>query len=155
MNIGERVREVRKALKLSQTEFGVPLGLSQAAIGGYENGSRQPSNGAIVSICRQYGVSEEWLRNGIGDMFKELPTSTVAGLAMQYNLDQFDQAMIEEYLKLDPASKKVIKEYVRKVYLASDEEAAIKKEVAAYEADLREQKREASSISEPTKEKRA
>ena len=39
----------------------------------YETGIRSPSDAIIVSICREFGVNEEWLRTGKGEMF--LPKS--------------------------------------------------------------------------------
>lgn len=34
-----------------------------------EKGERKPSDRTIVDICREFGVSEQWLREGIGEMF--------------------------------------------------------------------------------------
>ena len=34
-----------------------------------EKGDRKPSDRTIVDICREFGVSEQWLRTGTGEMF--------------------------------------------------------------------------------------
>ena len=57
------------ALGLNQTDFGKPLGITQGAITSYEIGRRQPMDAVILGICREYGVSEEWLKTGEGEMF--------------------------------------------------------------------------------------
>lgn len=71
MTIGERIRTLRKALGLNQTEFGARIKLGQAAIGGYENGLRNVSKQAQAMIVAVYGVSPQWLRDGEGPMFPE------------------------------------------------------------------------------------
>ena len=65
----ERIREVRKALGYTQSEFGARLGLRGNTITGYETGIRSPSEAVVMSICREFNVSEEWLRYGTGEMF--------------------------------------------------------------------------------------
>ena len=69
MTIGERIKELRKALNKNQTDFGARIGLKTSTIAGYENGLRECSDASIVSIVREYGCSEEWLRTGEGEMF--------------------------------------------------------------------------------------
>lgn len=68
----ERIRELRKALGLNQTEFGGKIGVKQGTIAGYESGNRIPLDTVISSICRVYNVSEIWLRTGEGDMFRPM-----------------------------------------------------------------------------------
>lgn len=151
MTIGKRIKELRKnILKLNQTDFATPLGLNQSTIGGYENDFRNVSDATILAICREYGVSEKWLRTGEGDVFasNQVSSTIVSGLAQEYDLDLMDQNLISEYLKLDKQSREVLKGYIKRVYLASDEEAAIKEEVATYEAELLAEKRETSSASD-------
>lgn len=151
MSIGKRIKELRKdILKLNQTDFAAPLGLTHAAIGAYEKDLRNVSEPSILSICREYGVSEQWLRTGEGDVFasNQVPSTIVSGLAQEYDLDLMDQNLIAEYLKLDKQSRDVLKGYIKRVFLASDEEAAIKKEVAEYEAELRAEKGETLSASD-------
>ncbi len=158
MSVGKRIKELRKDhLHLNQTDFGAPLGLTYSAIGGYEKEIRGVSDATILSICREYGVREEWLRDGTGDVFAsgQVPSTIVSNLAQEYDLDLMDQNLIAEYLKLDKQSREVLKGYIRRVFLASDEEAAIREEVASYEAELRAEKGEKSSASGTTNAKEA
>ena len=65
----DRLKELRKALHLTQQKLADKLGVKQKTIEKYEMGRNEPSDAVIVSICREFGVSEDWLRNGNGDMF--------------------------------------------------------------------------------------
>lgn len=66
----ERIKELRKALGLTQQEFSDRIGVKRNTIAQYESGRNEPLDAVITLICRTYGVSEEWLRTGEGDMFK-------------------------------------------------------------------------------------
>lgn len=68
--IGERIKELRRTLNLNQTEFGAKVGLKQTSIAGYETGARMPLDTVIIAICREFNVSETWLRTGEGEMFR-------------------------------------------------------------------------------------
>lgn len=68
----DRIKAVRKELALNQTDFGSRIGVKQGTVAAYENGSRIPLDSVIVSICREFGVSEHWLRTGEGEMFLRL-----------------------------------------------------------------------------------
>jgi transcriptional regulator with XRE-family HTH domain len=71
MGIGERVLHLRKeVLKISQEGFGKSLGITKGSISKIEAGLNNPSSAIVTSICREYNVNEEWLRNGTGEMFK-------------------------------------------------------------------------------------
>lgn len=69
MTIGKRIRLIRKHYGLNQTNFGKRIGLKQTAIGQYENDQHGVADRTILLICEKYGVREEWLRDGTGDMF--------------------------------------------------------------------------------------
>lgn len=71
--MNERIRTIRKAKGLTQTEFGEIIGVKGNTITTYETGTRVPSDAVILSICREFNVSETWLRTGEGEMF--LPKS--------------------------------------------------------------------------------
>lgn len=68
----DRIKAVRKELGLNQTDFGQKIGVKQGSVAAYESGSRSPLDSVIVSICREFNVSERWLRTGEGEMFLEL-----------------------------------------------------------------------------------
>lgn len=64
----DRIKEIRKLSGLTQVEFGKRIGVRGNTITNYENGLRNPTDSVILSICREFGVREEWLRNGSGKM---------------------------------------------------------------------------------------
>ena len=70
--IGNRIKEVRTALKLNQIEFGKKINLSQSAIANYEQGTRTPIDAVIGAICKEFHVNEDWLRTGEGEMFLQM-----------------------------------------------------------------------------------
>lgn len=102
----DRIRILRKSLRLNQTEFGRRLGLQQGTIAGYETGTRVPSDAAILSICREYGVSELWLRTGEGDMFPPKSRAEELGALVASLLedrdDSFRSALMTALLRFDP-----------------------------------------------------
>ena len=105
----ERIKEVRKALKLNQTEFGARLGIKQTTVAGYETGAKNPMDSVILSICREYNVNETWLRTGEGEMFvQKSRMDTIAEFAADlYNTDmKFKRDLIEVLAKLDESSWK-------------------------------------------------
>ena len=155
MDIGDRIKLLRKRLNMNQADFATPLGLRQSTIGNYESGSRGISDATILAICREYGANEEWLRTGSGEMFAAIPAAVVSELAREHDLDDMDQAIIAEYLKLDKGSRAVLKDYIKRVYLASDPDAAIDREVAAYRKELEAEKGEKSSVLDTIREKEA
>ncbi|URN84988.1 LexA family transcriptional regulator [Acetobacterium wieringae] len=82
----DRLNLLRKTLKLNQNDFGKKLGVTNTAISKLEKGERNFTEQMILSICREFNVSEEWLKNGTGEMFvKRSPA-----------LSQFEQ-IIEDF----------------------------------------------------------
>ena len=66
----ERIKELRKALGLTQQKFADGMGVKQNTIAQYESGRNAPIDAVITLICRTYGVNEAWLRTGEGEMFQ-------------------------------------------------------------------------------------
>lgn len=69
--VDERLKELRKALGLTQKEFGARMGIKASTIGTYEIGRNHPIDAVVTLICREYSVNETWLRTGEGEMFVE------------------------------------------------------------------------------------
>ena len=71
--INERIRALRKALKLKQSDFGKQIGLTQTSLSMIERGANTLTDKNIRLICSVFNVREEWLRTGNGNMFNDSP----------------------------------------------------------------------------------
>lgn len=69
MLMNERIKEIRLALDMTQQEFSEKLAIKRNSLALIETGKRNVSSQVLNSICREFGVSETWLRTGEGDMF--------------------------------------------------------------------------------------
>lgn len=152
----ERLKDIRLALGLSQSEFGVRIGLnSRGHVSALESGVRNITDRIINDICREYGVNEKWLRTGEGNMFLEIPNTYMEGLAREYELDKVDVALISEYLKLDKPYRDALKAKMRKIFSVLDPDVEIEMEVASYRKELEAEKKERTSASDTTSAKEA
>lgn len=118
MNIGNRIRKIRKALDLTQTEFAERIGSVQNTVTGYESGRRNPSAPVISLICREFNVDEKWLRTGDGEMFSLSPTSALDTLAQEHHLSHEEYILIEKLLHLKSEVRKGILDYILEVAAA-------------------------------------
>lgn len=66
----DRIRRIRKDLKLNQTEFGSMIGATQKMITTYETGTVVPDKSILLLICQKFNVNEDWLESGIGEPYK-------------------------------------------------------------------------------------
>lgn len=116
-NIGVRIRKIRRELDLTQQEFADRIGSKRNTIAKYETGTNDPSTAVISLICREFNVNEEWLRDGIGEPFREAANGIETLLKnMQVNADDpFYRLMLEigrTYQQLSENSRKVLQEFV-------------------------------------------
>ena len=116
--MNERIKKLRLALNLNQTEFGLRIGVKQTTVAGYENGSRAPIDAIITSICREFGVSEEWLRTGAGGddaMFikvsKDEEMDFILG-QISGSQDETIKRFIRAYWNLEEKEKAVIRKLI-------------------------------------------
>ena len=124
MKISDRIKEIRKSLKLSQEEFGQILGVSRDVIGNieYDRLKRPDQKEPIYKlICEKFNVDETWLRTGEGEMFQEiLPEDEIASAVSNVHEDvkcentiyTLVKELLLKYEQLDTNSKKVINAYV-------------------------------------------
>ena len=64
----ERIKELRRSLGLTQEEFALRLGIKRGALANYEVGRNEPIDAVVALMCREFHVSEGWLRRGEGEM---------------------------------------------------------------------------------------
>ena len=100
-NINLRIKTVRDVLKLSQTEFGKRLGLGRSYISAIELGQRNVKDRLIFEICREFGISERWLRTGEGDMYapKAHPAKVSSMVDLFDQLDTVQQNAVINLIK--------------------------------------------------------
>lgn len=67
--MGERIKELRKALGLTQQEFADKLRIKRNTIAKYETNRGEPVDAVFALIAREFNVNETWLRTGEGEMF--------------------------------------------------------------------------------------
>ncbi|AUZ29780.1 MULTISPECIES: helix-turn-helix domain-containing protein [Bacillus] len=67
--IAERIRNIRENENLSREKFAARIGVSRGVIENIELNRVAPRDVYIKSICKQFHVNEEWLRDGTGEMY--------------------------------------------------------------------------------------
>lgn len=111
-----RIKELRTALHLTLEGFGDRIGVTRAAVSKWENGDRGIADSMVVSICREFGVSEQWLRTGEGEMFEQTRETVLDRLAAEYSLDKEQVSVIENFLDLSPQESTLFLTQMRKVF---------------------------------------
>lgn len=100
MTQGDRVKDVRKTLKLTLEEFGKKVGVTKQTVSRIENGINNLTDQMVKSICREFNVNYDWLMDGEGEMFSDLPQTVLDELCSQYELDDLDRFIVELYVGL-------------------------------------------------------
>lgn len=114
----EQLKKLRKHLDMTQQAFADKIGMKQNTIAQYEMGRTTPSDAIVFSICREFGVNENWLRTGDGEMFADVPVEDEyfkAATQISKSGDKFAMQAIIEYWKLDDVSKEVLRDYIYKI----------------------------------------
>ena len=104
--MNNRIKELRKHLNMNQEEFGARIGVKRSTITNYETGDRIPLDTVVSSICKEFGVSEAWLRNGEGKMMRELSREQELSSMMSKLLNcdpSFKHRLISVLLRMDEA----------------------------------------------------
>ena len=120
MTQGERVREIRKALELTLEKFGEKLGVGKTAISKLEKDERKLTDQMAKAICREYNVNYDYLIYGDGEMFDDLPQTTLDELCQQYDLDDLDRQIIELYLSFPKELRGKIKKHIQETFMKED-----------------------------------
>lgn len=126
MTQGERVRDIRKSLNLTLEKFGEKLGVKKSAISDIESGRNSLTDQMTRAICREYNVNYDWLISEEGDPFSDLPQTVLNELCKQYNLDDFDKALVEMYIEFPENIRKHLKENLLKMLKRVDSDSSMK-----------------------------
>lgn len=123
MDINNRIKEVRKYLKLSQESFGESLGMSRAMVVNLEM-DKLKNQDQVKRYCKAisnvFNVNEEWLLTGEGDML--LPPPDERAAYVSYLLEGVDDPVanaimhfVEVYMSLDDKDKLVLRNFIDKL----------------------------------------
>ena len=108
----ERLKELRKTLGLTQGEFGKKIGMSDVAISYMESGRTAISRQNSQLICLTFGVRQEWLETGNGDMMEP-----------EAEYSDYEKRLLEFFRRLSPKARRMLIEYAEKL---ADDEAALR-----------------------------
>ncbi len=117
--INSRIEFLIKDLEITKTSFAEQLHVSVAFISGLCSGVKNPSDRTISDICRVFGVSEAWLRDGTEPMYVQ--RSENERMAMLFNdvLAEADESTrkrgIAAALEMPPEFWDNILEYAKKI----------------------------------------
>lgn len=108
----QRIKQLREAVGLSQTDFGKRIGLARNTIANYEGGTREPNEAVIKLICKEFSADYFWLTEGTGEMFTSFPDTIVDEVVDEFNLDANDRVILEAYLGMKESEREVIKTFL-------------------------------------------
>lgn len=112
MNIGERIKLIRKEKKLTQEQFGNKLGTTKNNISMIESNKNNLTEQMAKAICRTFNVNYFWLTEGFGEMFAHFDEVIIQELTEMYNLDETEKAIVLAFLESDKETRKHIKKFV-------------------------------------------
>lgn len=116
MTQGERVREIRKELGMTLEKFGEKLGVGKTAISKIEKGENSLTEQMTIAICREYNVNYDYLVNGDGEMFSDLPQTLLDDLCLKHGLDNDDKELVSMFLKMPSEMRDYLKSELRKIF---------------------------------------
>lgn len=149
--INDRIRELRKGKGLTMEQFGDVIGLTKATVSRLESGAVSATEQTVKSICREFGVSEVWLRTGDGPMLDDTSGSILDRLVAEYHLNDRKRAILTAFLKLSPADQDAILRYVdgvvAEISAQQPDPLDIDAEVEAYRQELLAQKKAEAAAS--------
>lgn len=102
--MNDRIKELRKAMNLSQEKFGELLGITKSGVSDIESGRRKVTDQHVIMLVNN-GVNEEWLRTGKGSMFvpksKDEEIAEMLADIQKSGEDSFRHRLVSALARLD------------------------------------------------------
>lgn len=100
--MNERLKKLRKTLKLSQDAFGERIGMSGGGISLLEMGKRNITEQNVKSICREFNVDYIWLTTGEGEMFIDSDDDIMESIdRIMSGENEFHKNLFKTFARLD------------------------------------------------------
>ena len=115
--ITPRVKILRQTLGLSQTDFGIKIGVTRGVIYNLDSGITQLRDPLLSLICSVFNVRREWLETGSGEMFEtpdtEAPFYNAVGSISNDDPDSFRKRFVVALAELDDAELDAMERFIR------------------------------------------
>lgn len=152
--MNERIKGIRKHLKLSQEEFAKRLGITGSGLSNIESGKRSVTEQMTIAICQIFNVSKDWLCDGKGEMFnkdsRDSEIDTFINTVLSDETDDFKRRLILMLSKLNANEWKVLESKARELFAECEEDNRLVYR-AAMSDDNREHRIERRSASDLAK----
>lgn len=117
--MNERLKALRKALNLTQQEFADRLNIKRNTIANYEAGRNKPIDAVCTLICREFNVSEAWLRDGVGEMYMTRTMNQEIAMLVNDLMadadDSFRKCFVAALLELPPELWPELERFIKKI----------------------------------------
>lgn len=113
--ISQRISRCIEESGLTKTAFAERLNVSQPFISQLASGNKIPSDRTIADICREFNISEHWLRTGEGEMrIKLSPDADFIRVMTEIQIsdDAFIKSLLKSYWDLNKEEKAAIHKLV-------------------------------------------
>lgn len=121
--INTRIAAVIQASGLTKTAFAERVKVSQQHISRLAKDGT-PSDRTILDICREFNVSERWLRTGEGEMFVQLSREEeITKFAMEIIRDpdsEFQRRLVSVLARLTPEQWKLMEQMAHQLLAPPD-----------------------------------
>lgn len=135
LELYERIRLLRKDyLHMSQTEFGIKLGVSRSVIKNIElDALARPDQklSLIKLMCKEFFVNEEWLLHGSMPMFVTPDTFSLDQYLKEKGCTELEMEIVKAYFELDADTRQKIFEAFERIHSRI---ATAKEQLAAADA---------------------
>ena len=115
--ITPRVKILRQALGMSQTDFGAKIGVTRGVINNLDRGLTDLQDPLLSLICSVFNARREWLETGEGEMFEpqdaEAPFYGAMGIITNDEPDSFRKRFVIALAELDDAGLDAMERFIR------------------------------------------
>lgn len=123
-SVNFRIKELRKALGMSQTELAKKMGVSQGAVSWNEQPGNNVTESTIKSICTILNANEEFLLNGALPMFIQPDTFSLDNFIKEKGGTELEKEIVKTYFELDPEIRKAVMDHFKAKFASFTMETA-------------------------------
>lgn len=115
----ERLKALRKALKMTQVEFAEIINSSNGHVSDMEKGRKNITDSTMDLLELKKNVNIDWVKTGRGEMFNELPEEDEVAAYVSDLLEDDEKnplydiikGIMHTYSELTPKSQEVIRDF--------------------------------------------